>query len=453
MAVTAVSTTPAPERSASVLRLFPRALLLLLVAAVAAVAVLTMLISGAVAAYHASIASLDQDVRSAQAEGFSGDDLKPVTAAVVNLKAAPAPHLGGRLSFYQQQKTTADSLRGQLAELRATRLATYRQDLSASIAASKGALAQDRTLGVPEEDLAPIQAGIDSVLARQPGATRAGDLRGLISALLPLAAQATDLGQVQAGENTAIDQRVAALKAAHPGDLEAIRRDGQAALTSGRNDGVFAGWLKLHQLDRQVARIEEAAAPLAATDPEQVTRAAATIFVRNDHFHTSLAAAMPDKVVKMSLTDQHLWAYEKGKVVFDTAITSGRPQLPTDTGPMSVLSKSAPWKMHSPWPRGSRWWYPDTVVRKVVWFTATGEGMHDANWEPDYMYGPGSQFNQNIASHGCVHMPGYTVDWMYDWAPVGAPVIVIPGDGSPTSEQLKHDTIDTPEGQTAPHGS
>ena len=136
----------------------------------------------------------------------------------------------------------------------------------------------------------------------------------------------------------------------------------------------------------------------------------------------------------------------------DTAVTTGRPALPTDIGPMSVLRKSTPWKMHSPWGRGSPYWYPDTVVRKVLWFTNTGEGLHDAVWEPLSLYGPGGQYTSS-ASHGCIHMPGTTVDFLFDWAPVGTPVIVIPGDGSPTAHQLAADTIDLPSAQFVAHGS
>ncbi|MFN2462661.1 MAG: L,D-transpeptidase [Candidatus Dormibacteria bacterium] len=451
----AVITAPAtsPRRSESILRLWPRALLLLLIAACIAMAVLVSVVTSAAAAYHGAVASLDQDVAAARFATFTTQDLQPILSSVAALKATPAPHLGDRLAFYQHQRLVAEGIRSQLTELRLARLAAYRSELDAQETAARAAVAQAHAAGVANSDLAPIQKALDAAVANAADASRPQDFRAVIAALAPVISQATDFGKVQAAENAAIEQRIASLKAAHPGDIDGTRKEGQAALTSGRNDGVLAGWLNLHQLDRQVARIEEASASLGSADIEQVTRAAATLLVRNDNFHASLAAAMPSKVVAMSLTDQRLWAYENGKVVFSTLITSGRPQLPTDTGPMSVLWKVTPWKMHSPWPRSSQWWYPDTTVRKVVWFTNTGEGMHDANWEPDSMYGPGSQFNQNIASHGCVHMPGTTVDWMYDWAPVGTPVIVMPGDGSPTAEQLKHDTIDTVAGQTAPHGS
>ncbi|MEA2683903.1 MAG: hypothetical protein QOK05_2231 [Chloroflexota bacterium] len=433
--------------------MWPHALVLLLVALVAAAGLLMIAISGAQAAYSVSRGSLEHDVQAARAAGFTEADLKPVVTGLVAIQAAGTPRLGDRLSFYQRQKAAADNLRLELTDLQASRLTFYRSQVDTQVASAKQALDQDRSLGVAAADIAAMQKTLDDVVAKQASAATAGDLRKLAAAIAPVAAQAADLGKLQAAENAAIDQRTAALKAAHPGDIEGIRKDGQAALISSRNDGTMSNWLKLTALDPLVARVEAASGALAGTDLDQVARAAATVMVRNDTFHNKLAAAMPDKVIEVSLDGQHLWAYEKGKIVFDTLVTTGRPQLPTDSGPMSVLAKNSPWKMHSPWPRSSRWWYPDTVVRKVLWFTATGEGLHDANWEPNSMYGPGSQNNQAIASHGCIHLPGTTVDWMYDWAPIGTPVIVIPGDGTPASEQLKHDTIDTPEGQTAPKGS
>lgn len=455
MAAVTTAASPSAERrrGASILRLWPHALVLFLIAGIAAAGVLTYAITGAAASYNTARTALESDVKAARAAGFSDEDLRPVLTGLAALQAAGSPHLGDRLSFYQHQKDAADNLRSELTDLRTTKLAAYRQSFDGQAATTRQAIDQDRTLGVAEADLAPLTKTLADVTAKEAAANNAGDLRKLLAALAPIAAQAAQFGKDQAAENTAIEQRIATLKAAHPGDLEAIRKEGQTALTAGRNDGVLAGWLKLNKLDKMVAGVETAGAGLVGADFDAVTRAAATVQVRNTNFHGAMAAAMPARVIHVSITDQHLYAYENGKVVFDTLVTTGRPQLPTDTGPMSVLSKSSPWKMHSPWPRGSQWWYPDTVVRKVLWFTATGEGLHDANWEPNYLYGPGSQNIQSIASHGCIHLPGTTVDWLYDWAPVGTPVIVTPGDGTPTAEQLKHDTIDTPEGQTGVKGS
>ena len=127
----------------------------------------------------------------------------------------------------------------------------------------------------------------------------------------------------------------------------------------------------------------------------------------------------------------------------ETYVTSGRPpDLSTDVGPMKVLRKDSPWKMHSPWPKGSPYWYPDATVQRVVWFTVTGEGLHDASWQPDGTYGPGSQYGPS-ASHGCVHIPPRSaMPFLYDWAEIGTPVVVIPGDGQPLAAQLSLKTTD-----------
>ena len=133
--------------------------------------------------------------------------------------------------------------------------------------------------------------------------------------------------------------------------------------------------------------------------------------------------------------------YENGKVVLRTPVTTGRPpDLATDVGPMKVLKKDSPWKMHSPWPKGSPNWYPDTTVQMVVWFTATGEGMHDAAWQTG-PYGPGTETGPD-ASHGCVHVPFEAVKFLFGWSEIGQPVIVFPGDGAPLQAQLDQRTVD-----------
>ncbi|MGI8609863.1 MAG: L,D-transpeptidase [Candidatus Dormibacteria bacterium] len=452
MAITAAAPVQAPRRSFAVLRLWPRALLLLLIAAIVAVAVLTTAISGAVAAFKVSENGLVRSVQTARAAGYTDQDLKPILVGLAALQSAPAPRIGERLSFYQRQKAAADDLRAQLSAVEASALAGYRQQLDGELSATRSGLDQARTAGVDDLALAPFQKILDGVNTSVATAGSALQLRKLITDISPVAVQLDAMAKQQASENSRVAQAVAALKGAHPNDIEAIRHEGLAPLAAGRNDGTLAAFLKLPTLDRYTSRLEAAAATLSGGDLELVTRAAALAQVRGADLHSALMAAMPEKVIAVSLSGQHMWAYEQGKIVQDTLITTGRPALPTDIGPMTVLRKSSPWKMHSPWSRASQYWYPDTVVRKVVWFTDTGEGFHDANWEPLSLYGPGGQFTSS-ASHGCIHMPGTTVDFLFDWAPVGAPVIVIPGDGSPTATQVAADTIDLPSAQYVAHGS
>jgi len=105
------------------------------------------------------------------------------------------------------------------------------------------------------------------------------------------------------------------------------------------------------------------------------------------------------------------------------------------------VKKSSPWTMQSPWPKGSPYWYPDTKVQMVLWFTNTGEGIHDADWEPASAYGPGSPSGP-FASHGCVHTPSSVMASLFGWAPLGTPIVVIPGDGTPVAAQRAQQSVD-----------
>jgi lipoprotein-anchoring transpeptidase ErfK/SrfK len=157
--------------------------------------------------------------------------------------------------------------------------------------------------------------------------------------------------------------------------------------------------------------------------------------------HELLVNGMAGRVIVISIQDQQLSTFENGRQLLTTPVTTGHvPDLATDIGPMRVLRKDSPWTMHSPWPKGSPYWYQDAVVQMVVWFTDTGEGMHDASWQTQ-PYGAGSQLGP-AASHGCVHVPFDAVRSLFGWATIGTPVIVYPGDGSRLESQLQQRTVD-----------
>jgi len=131
------------------------------------------------------------------------------------------------------------------------------------------------------------------------------------------------------------------------------------------------------------------------------------------------------KVITLNLTLQEGVFYDNGCVVKATPITTGRSGLRTPTGDFSVFYKTSPFTMVSPWPLGSPDWYPTTVVQWVLEF-ADGYFLHDAYWENQNAFGPGSENDvaQDYASHGCVHIPTALMPWLYDWTPLGTPVII-----------------------------
>lgn len=261
-------------------------------------------------------------------------------------------------------------------------------------------------------------------LGRQPGAVPHG----------------TALDQQQAADEKAI-QGAAAQLAASGFSADELRQAALAELGRGRNDAVVGRWLLEPETEPPARQIERYAAFLQSSERRQLALGLAGVRLQAGRLHQLLLRGMPAKAIVISIHDQQLSAYERGKTLLTTPVTTGRvPELATDVGPMRVLRKDAPWTMHSPWPKGSPDWYPDTVVQMVLWFTDTGEGMHDAAWQT-LPYGPGSETGP-AASHGCVHVPFDAERTLFTWANPGTPVIVYPGDGSPVEAQLAQRSVD-----------
>jgi lipoprotein-anchoring transpeptidase ErfK/SrfK len=248
-------------------------------------------------------------------------------------------------------------------------------------------------------------------------------------------------GTPDAVETAAIQVEASRLQAQYRADATALLASAQTALTTARNEATIAVFLRLGRAGRLDAGLERYGAMLAAADPQHAALAAAGIQHYGTQLHKNLLQEGPSQLITLSLHGQRLIAYDRGRVVVDTLVTSGRPALATDIGAMRIIRKDSPWTMQSPWPKGSPEWYPDTPVRMVLWFTHTGEGFHDASWQPDSTLGPGSQ-NGRYASHGCVHLPLAAETTLFQWATIGMAVVVYPGDGTSAASQVAQQTID-----------
>jgi lipoprotein-anchoring transpeptidase ErfK/SrfK len=135
------------------------------------------------------------------------------------------------------------------------------------------------------------------------------------------------------------------------------------------------------------------------------------------------------KVILVSLSGQWLYAYADGALAFDNAVETGRPELPTPTGTFSVLEKLRDVTFTSPWSPGSPYYYEPTHINYALLFRADGYFLHDAWWH--VTFGPGSNVPHQLpggswetGSHGCVGMPIPDAKRLYDWTPVGTPVII-----------------------------
>ena len=160
---------------------------------------------------------------------------------------------------------------------------------------------------------------------------------------------------------------------------------------------------------------------------EQVTQVQAAIQAELSA-DTCGHAVGPGKVITISITLQEMVMYDNGCVANATPVTTGRPGFDTPTGTFHVFYKTSPFEMISSYPYGSPGWYPPTWVQRVMEFQWDGYFIHDAYWEAQNAFGPGSEDEvaQDYASHGCVHVPNSMMPWLYDWTPLGTTVVISP---------------------------
>ncbi len=143
------------------------------------------------------------------------------------------------------------------------------------------------------------------------------------------------------------------------------------------------------------------------------------------------ASYISGKHIVISLSRQHLDAYDNGANVISTDVTTGQPTLPTPLGTYSVIAKASPTTFYSPWPYGSPYYYPPTYVNYALEFQSAGYFIHDATWRSDF--GPGTNvwhydhlYGWETGSHGCVNLPLGVMARLYRWAPLGTTVQVVP---------------------------
>lgn len=135
------------------------------------------------------------------------------------------------------------------------------------------------------------------------------------------------------------------------------------------------------------------------------------------------------KYIIVSVGRQWWYAYENGELVYNSAVTTGRPELITPVGRYSVMSRHSPFTFVSPWGPGSPFWYETSVSSFALQITGNGIYLHDAPWRP-YM-GPGTNVPHTdpdgqwrTGSHGCINMPYAAAQFCYQWAGIGTPVEV-----------------------------
>jgi hypothetical protein len=138
------------------------------------------------------------------------------------------------------------------------------------------------------------------------------------------------------------------------------------------------------------------------------------------------------KVIVVSLREQTLRAYDNGQMVWWSYVTTGayRPneQLPSWPGLHYAMYKLYHTEFTSPDPPGSPDYYAPTPINYAIAYAPNGYFLHDAWWRAEF--GPDTNLPHwdpaafSGGSHGCVNLPENNMAWIYNWTPIGTPIVV-----------------------------
>ncbi|HEX6349898.1 MAG TPA: L,D-transpeptidase [Candidatus Dormibacteraeota bacterium] len=285
--------------------------------------------------------------------------------------------------------------------------------------------------GGQPKDVSGLGAALDQAAARDDAAGVVRDPAGDLQARLG--------GYLQLDVDAQIEQHDALRDDLQAGvDLLNGRADAKAHLVgvAGGLDALVAAAQTVGVPDtvNQEVADAKAAATAARTDDElrnATAKAQAAADALSGIINRTDAAPLPPclpgggggQYIWIHLVTQQLVAYQDGCPVMALPVTTGRPALPTDRGTFRIFYKTPWYKMVSPWPPGSPFWYPTTWVEYAMEFVGDGTFIHGADWQPDDTYGPGSEYGP-YASHGCVHVQSGPLVKLYAWAQLGAVVHV-----------------------------
>ena len=390
---------------------------------------------------------LNLDLLAAASQGYSEQEVGTILDRQQALLTAVAPSgSSDRAIFYRGQAVELADLRVALSALEVRQLDLIRRATATRLNGLVDELSQDSKLGVDPADLAPLQLHVESLQTSLNYARSPADFRRAFAEMGTPIDQAQQLRAARAADLAAVQVEADRLKQVTAGNLDALRQVGLQAVADGRNYASGKAYLRLAP-GRSYDLIESDAARLDGQAVDDVALAAALLERYRDELHSQLIAGMPHKLILVSIRAEELWAYEDQKLVVDTLVTTGLPQLPTDTGLMRIARKESPVHFVSPFPKGSVYDYGTIDARYALWFQPSGEAIHDSWWRS--WYGPGSNLNGH-GSHGCIGVPYGPIDQLYPWGDVGTPVLVIPGDGSSVASQMAAKTYDDPNWGAGP---
>lgn len=121
------------------------------------------------------------------------------------------------------------------------------------------------------------------------------------------------------------------------------------------------------------------------------------------------------KFILVDVNSKKMYIYQNGQIINTFLVSAGAPDTPTPIGEFHIWEKLPVQNMSGYGPGGKYYFQPN--VEWVNYFTHTGDAIHGVYWHPL------SWFGVHNSSHGCVGVPDNTAQWIYNWAPIGTPVV------------------------------
>ena len=195
-------------------------------------------------------------------------------------------------------------------------------------------------------------------------------------------------------------------------DHDTVGTERQFQTTSGRTvsvSGSAYGW-KIDQ-DGEVAQLTQEIQSGTQTTREPVYSMRANSYGVNDLGNT---------YIEVDLTEQYMWYYQDGNVIFESDIVSGLasdPERKTPPGIFTLYYKKSPDVLRGTKKADGTYSYEQPVT---YWMPFNGGiGFHDADWQP---YFGGDRYLTG-GSHGCINMPPDKAGELYNIIQYNVPIV------------------------------
>ena len=358
---------------------------------------------------------------------YSDLQRQELTTASETPPVASAPFNEERIAFFSRAAGQEVQIKQQLQTRVDKLMVETRDSAQSAVSQLTSSLQKAKQIGVDDQLLVEFAGVPSKAQIELEGAINVRAYRAVSAELKARIAKLSLIIADQENANKLIDQYAAQAAAQDHGDAGLARTGANAALAQVQGElqtaKIFSMDVSVVDLNVQKLTVKLNSADTAAS----LDRVTGGLMAQAKVLGDAMTQTLPEKALTISLSEQVIRAYDHGQQVFSSYVTTGRPGLETDPGSFKVYWKVSPWTMHSPWPKGSPYWYPDSKVTMVMWFNG-GDGIHDAYWRS--RYGPGTNgphydpTGEDTGTHGCVNVPYSNMVWLWNWTPTGTPVIV-----------------------------